>query len=69
VLILYFGLDILFAQIAGDETTAGYLLRYLRYGTVTFWATFGAPWLFLKLKLAVPLEEKPVPRIKLVSIK
>jgi hypothetical protein len=29
-------------------------LRYIRYGAVTFWATFGAPWVFFKLRLAEP---------------
>lgn len=51
LLSVYFVLDILFAQIAGDETLAGYLLRYIRYASVAFWAIFGAPWVFLKLKL------------------
>jgi len=52
LLLIYFGLDILFASIAPDETTLGYILRYFRYGFVTFWATFLAPWLFLKTNLA-----------------
>lgn len=52
LLVLYFGLDIAFAALAPDDTMLGYLLRYLRYGLATFWATFLAPWLFLKTKLA-----------------
>lgn len=40
-----------------DETILGYLLRYIRYAAVALWATFGAPWLFLRWKLADP--EKP----------
>ena len=40
-----------------DETTIGLVLRYIRYGSVTFWAIFGAPWVFLKIKLA----ERDVP--------
>ena len=51
LIVIYFALDQLFALIAGDETLAGYLLRYVRYASVAFWATFGAPWVFLKLKL------------------
>jgi membrane-associated phospholipid phosphatase len=54
VLLLYLGLDLLFGLISADETALGYVLRYIRYGTVTFWAMFGAPWVFLKLRLAGP---------------
>ena len=49
---LYFGLDLLFASIAVDESTLGYVLRYVRYGSVSLWATFLAPWVFLKTGLA-----------------
>ena len=52
MLAIYLGLDVLFGMIAGDETTIGLVLRYIRYGSVTFWAIFGAPWVFLKIKLA-----------------
>ena len=54
LLLLYFGLDIAFAAIAPDASTLGYILRYIRYGLATFWATFLAPWVFLKTKLAQP---------------
>lgn len=54
VLVIYLGLDILFGLIAMDETALGLGLRYIRYGAVTFWAIFGAPWVFLKLRLAEP---------------
>lgn len=54
VLLLYTGLDILFARIAADETLLGYVLRYLRYASVTFTVTFILPWIFLKIKLAKP---------------
>ena len=57
--IALFGLDALFGALAPDETALGLILRSVRYGTVTLWAIFGAPWLFLKLKLAQPeLEVK-----------
>lgn len=52
VLVIYMGLDAVFGLIAADETAAGYLLRYIRYASLAFWMTFGAPWAFLKLKLA-----------------
>ncbi len=54
VLLLYLGLDMLFGLVASDESALGLALRYIRYGTVTFWAMFGAPWVFLKLRLAEP---------------
>jgi len=57
VLVVYYGLDVLFGLVAPDESTLGLILRYFRYGTVTFWALFGAPWVFLKLRLAEPEEE------------
>jgi len=52
VLIAMYGLDFLFSMLAGDETIFGYLLRYIRYGATTFWVMYGAPLVFLKLKLA-----------------
>jgi len=52
LLVLYYGLDTLFAAITPDETILGYTLRYIRYGFVTFWVTFLAPWIFIKFKLA-----------------
>ncbi len=54
VLVIYLGLDMLFGLLAADETAAGYILRYIRYAAVTLWVVFGAPWAFLKLKLAAP---------------
>jgi hypothetical protein len=52
VVLLYLGLDILFAAIAADESVVGLLLRYIRYAAVSLWGIFCAPWLFLRLKLA-----------------
>jgi membrane-associated phospholipid phosphatase len=57
VLVLYLGLDVLFGMLAADEAVIGLGLRYIRYGAVTFWAMFGAPWVFLKLRLAEPREK------------
>lgn len=54
LLLIYFGLDIAFAAIAPDASALGYVLRYVRYGLATFWATFLAPWVFLKTRLAQP---------------
>lgn len=58
VVVLFFGLDKAFSAIAADETVLGYVLRYIRYGTVGLWVTFIAPWIFLKLKLAAPVKKK-----------
>lgn len=54
LLLIYFGLDIAFAALAPDASALGYVLRYVRYGLATFWATFLAPWVFLKTRLAQP---------------
>jgi len=49
---LYLGLDVLFALLAPDASLAGYILRYIRYALVSFWAMFGAPWVFIRVGLA-----------------
>jgi hypothetical protein len=49
---LYLGLDVLFALLAPDDSLVGYILRYIRYASVSLWGMFGAPWVFVKLKLA-----------------
>jgi len=50
-LLIYYGLDLGFAAITADDTPLGYLLRYVRYASVTLWVTYLAPWVFLKLSL------------------
>lgn len=57
VLLIYLGLDALFGMLAADESAIGLVLRYIRYGAVTFWAVFGAPWVFLRLRLAEPAKK------------
>jgi membrane-associated phospholipid phosphatase len=52
VVIALYGLDYIFSMITADESIPGYILRYIRYSTTTFWVMFGAPWVFLKLNLA-----------------
>lgn len=54
VLAIYLGLDVIFGMLAADQTAPGLVLRYIRYGTVTFWVMFGAPWVFLKIRLVEP---------------
>lgn len=58
VLVLYLGLDVLFGLIAADQTALGLGLRYIRYAAVSFWAMFGAPWVFLKVHLAEPEQKE-----------
>ncbi len=48
-LVLYLGPKYLIGDAFPSQ--AG-LIRFLRYGIVGIWVTLGAPWLFLKLKLA-----------------
>ena len=57
VLVIYLGLDMLFGLLAADESTIGLVFRYLRYAAVTFWAIYAAPWVFVKLKLAITAGE------------
>jgi membrane-associated phospholipid phosphatase len=52
VLLIYVGLDVVFGLISPDETALGYALRYIRYAAATFWMTWGAPSVFLRIKLA-----------------
>jgi len=53
ILIFYVGLDVLFGLIAPDaEAVIPYILRYIRYTFVGAWVSAGAPWIFIKLKLA-----------------
>jgi membrane-associated phospholipid phosphatase len=53
VLVFYVGLDVLFGAIAPDaEALLPYSLRYIRYALVGAWVSAGAPWMFVKLKLA-----------------
>jgi membrane-associated phospholipid phosphatase len=53
LLILYLGLKAIFPR--GDEFVP-YVLRYLRFALIGLWVSAGAPWLFLKLKLAHNLK-------------
>jgi hypothetical protein len=53
ILVFYVGLDVLFGLIVPDaEAVLPYILRYIRYTLVGAWVSAGAPWIFVKLKLA-----------------
>jgi membrane-associated phospholipid phosphatase len=55
VLVFYLGLDVLFGLIAPDaEAVLPFILRFVRYAFVGAWVSAGAPWLFIRLKLAEP---------------
>jgi len=47
--VLYFGLSAVFP---GEGEPLYFALRFVRYALVGLWAGLGAPWLFLKLRLA-----------------
>jgi membrane-associated phospholipid phosphatase len=53
ILVFYVGLDVLFGLITPEaEALLPYFLRYIRYTLVGAWVSAGAPWVFVKLKLA-----------------
>ena len=52
LLVIWQGLDILFASFAEDESSVGYILRLIRYAATTFWATWLAPKFFVRLGMA-----------------
>jgi membrane-associated phospholipid phosphatase len=53
ILFFYLALDLLFGLIAPDaEAILPYVLRYIRYTLVGAWVSAGAPWMFIRLKLA-----------------
>jgi len=57
LILIWKGLDSLFGLVAPEESLFGYFLRYIRYGATGVWATFLAPLIFLRLKLANPASK------------
>ncbi|MGB8215059.1 MAG: phosphatase PAP2 family protein [Anaerolineales bacterium] len=53
VLIIRFGLKFIFPE---GETALAYFYLYLRYSLIGFWVTGGAPWVFIRVKLAEKLN-------------
>jgi membrane-associated phospholipid phosphatase len=49
VLVFWRGLALVFPS---DPLVVGMAFRYLRYALAVFWVLFGAPWVFLRLRLA-----------------
>ncbi|HBY07843.1 MAG TPA: phosphoesterase PA-phosphatase [Chloroflexi bacterium] len=54
VLAIWMGLDLIFPD--GHDFVA-YAFRYLRYGLAGIWMSLGAPWVFIRLKLAEPAQK------------
>jgi membrane-associated phospholipid phosphatase len=51
VLAILMGLDFIFPE---GETLVAYIFRFTRYGLTGIWISLGAPWIFIKAKLAEP---------------
>ncbi len=49
VLVIRYGLKFIFPE---GETVIACIFRYIRYLLIGFWVTGGAPWAFLRLKIA-----------------
>ncbi len=58
-LVLWLGLRLVLPR---DSSLAAQTLRYLRYSLTGFWVAYGAPWVFIRLKLcsSIPVK-KPAP--------
>ena len=61
VMILWLGLRMVFPH---DSSLVSQVLRYLRCALTGFWVAYGAPWVFIKLKLqnTAKVLYQPVPR-------
>jgi hypothetical protein len=46
LLVLYFGLSLLAPEEGAVSETIYYTTRFLRYGVLGIWISFGAPWVF-----------------------
>ena len=53
VLMLWMGLGFIFPE---GETIISFIFRFVRYGLVGLWISLGAPWIFVKFKLADPSQ-------------
>jgi hypothetical protein len=56
VLFFWQGLKAVFPT---EPEFVGLAFRFLRYALMTWWVTFLAPWLFLKMRLAEPQLSEP----------
>jgi membrane-associated phospholipid phosphatase len=51
LVVLWYGLGMIFPR---SEDAVSFLLRFFRYALVGAWVSAGAPWLFMRFKLADP---------------
>jgi membrane-associated phospholipid phosphatase len=49
--VIYFATAAVIAALVIQDTAFVYTLHYVRFALVSFWVTYAAPWLFLKLSL------------------
>ncbi len=59
LVVLYLGPKLILGESLGSQQP---LIRFLRYGIIGFWVSYGGPWCFLKLKLVAlepPVERAP----------
>jgi len=56
VAVFYLGLRVAFAGLEPEP-----LWRFVRYAILGFWCAFGAPWLFVQLRLTPPEKKLSVP--------
>jgi hypothetical protein len=54
IVILYIGLKLI---LPSGKDLLPITFRYLRYGLVGLWVSAGAPWLFIRMKLAKPIRD------------
>jgi glycerophosphoryl diester phosphodiesterase len=57
LLVIYVGLRLLIGELTPEP-----VWRYVRYVPIGLWVTYGAPWLFVRLKLAAGEASAPAPR-------
>ncbi len=57
---IYFGLASGFGALVQPETSLAYVLRYIQLALSTFWVSFFAPWLFIRLSLIKRVVPAPV---------
>jgi hypothetical protein len=48
IVVLYLGPKLILGETLGSQQA---LIRFLRYGIIGFWVSYGGPWCFLKLRL------------------
>jgi hypothetical protein len=52
IVVIYFGLNVVFGLMTAEGTALGYFLLYIQYCSMALWVTFIAPWIFIRVRLA-----------------